>query len=146
MTVSYPEVSACLNHHKVFFLFFLIKATHDIVLMYERSAFNYLIGEAFAHIRLSQQPWATANRKEAPVTDVTGLLPEGALLPDLPPHCDNCKRYHTYCSNEDQTVRALCPSLCTGKESNSWTQTRRDGHYVRSAQTEWKIWTRPKRQ
>lgn len=37
------------------------------------------------------------------------------MRPDLPPHSDNCKRYHTYCSNEDQTGSPVCPSLCTGR-------------------------------
>lgn len=69
---------------------------------------------ALTQIRIRAYPWATANQKKALVTDVTGLLPEGAVRPDLPPHSDNCKRYHTYCSNEDQTGSPVCPSRHTG--------------------------------
>lgn len=68
---------------------------------------------ALTQIRIRAYPRVTANQKKALVTDVTGLLPEGAVRPDLPPHSDNCKRYRAYCSNEDQTGSPVCPSRHT---------------------------------
>lgn len=108
---------------------------------------------ALTQIRIRAYPWATANQKKALVTDVTGLLPEGAVRPDLPPHSDNCKRYHTYCSNEDQTGSPVCPSQHTRKGGRGeqhgtlWGPHRFACNVCmwRSVGAKWEMWSYMKR-